>query len=202
MAFALPSDSSASPSHGTAAQVPFDLHIPYNPFLASEYEIQYEISPLQFLYGLVKKLPSVLSRDLLGALLCCPCSRYLSEKGPKCRQGPDTMRLPCVCRGHLPLALPDQEARNGHFWSPLLAISIHSDLAALPSPGRAQCTLTEGSHPSLSPRPSIVKTLYPPCAAVQLWKPFNRVPVVQTRAQACNWAMAFLKAKCCICCCT
>eukprot|EP00076_Gallus_gallus_P035564 XP_025001102.1 olfactory receptor 14J1-like [Gallus gallus] len=56
----------------TAAQVPFNLHIPYNPFLASEYEIQYEISPLLLLYGLVKKLPSVLSRDLLGALLCCP----------------------------------------------------------------------------------------------------------------------------------
>ena len=49
---------------------------------------------------------------------------------------------------------------------------------------------------------SSVKTLYSPCAAVQLWKPLNHVPVVQTRAQACNWAMAFLKAKCCICCCT
>ena len=117
----------------TAAQVPFDLHIPYNPFLASEYEIQYEISPLQFLYGLVKKLPSaVLSRDPLGALLCCPCTRYWSEKSPQRGQGPDNMRLPCVCRGHLPLALPDQEA-----------ISVCSDLADRPSPGRAQCTLTD-----------------------------------------------------------
>ena len=132
-------------------------------------------SPLQFLYGLVKKLPSVLSRDPLGALLCCPCTRYWSEKSPQRGQGPDNTRLPGVCRGHLPLALPDQEA-----------ISICSDLAALPSPGRTQCTLTEGSRPSLSPRPSIVKTPYSPCAAVQLWKPLNRVPVVQTRPQACN----------------
>ena len=89
-------------------------------------------SPLQFLYGLVKKLPSVLSRDLLGALMCCPCTRYWSEKSPQRGQGPDNMRLPGVCRGHLPLALPDQEA-----------ISVCSDLAALPSPGRAQCTLTD-----------------------------------------------------------
>ena len=69
-----------------------------------------------------------------------------------------------------------REDRYRHCWSPLLAISISSDLSVLPSPGRAQCTLTEGIHPSLSPRPSILKTLYPPCATVQLWKPFNCVP--------------------------
>ena len=60
-----------------ADQVPFNLHIPYNPFLASEYEIQYEISPLQFLYGLVKKLPSVLSRDVLDAV--CPAVLSLQQ---------------------------------------------------------------------------------------------------------------------------
>ena len=118
-------------------------------------------------------------------LLCCPCSRCCSEKSPQCGQGPDTMRLPSVCRGHLPLALPDQEARNRHCWAPQLAISFLSDLAALPSPGRAQCTLTEGSRPSLSPRPFIIETLYPFCASVQFWKPFNHVPVLQTSAQAC-----------------
>ena len=118
-------------------------------------------------------------------LLCCPCSRCCSEKDPQRRHWPDNMRLPSVCREHLPLALPDQEARNRHCWAPQLAISFLSDLAALPSPGRAQCTLTEGSRPSLSPRPFIIKTLYPFCASVQLWKPFNRVPVVQTNAQAC-----------------
>ena len=122
---------------------------------------------------------------MVYALLCCPCSRHSSEKGPKSGQGLHNMRLPCVCRGHLPLALPDQEARNRHCWAPQLAISICCDLAALPSPGRTQCTLTEGSRPTLSPRPSIIKTLYPFCASVQLWKPFNRVPVVQTSAQAC-----------------
>ena len=123
---------------------------------------------------------------MVYALLCCTCSRHKSEKGPKSGQGLHNNRLPCVCRGHLLLALPDQEARNRHCWAPLLAISFLSDLAALPSPGRAHCTPTEGSCPSLSPRPSIIKTLFPPCAAVQLWKPFNHVPVDQTRAQACN----------------
>ena len=96
------------------------------------------------------------------------------------------MRIPSVCRGHLPLALPDQEARNRHCCSPLLGISIHSDLAALPSPGRTQCTLTVGSRPTLSPCPSIIKTLYHPCPAAQLWKQFNCVAVVQKRAQACK----------------
>ena len=123
---------------------------------------------------------------MVYALLCCPCCRHKSEKGPKSGQGLHNMRLPCVCRGHLPLALPDQEARNRHCWAPLLAISFLSDLAALPSPGRAQCTFTEGSRPSLSPHTSIVKTPYSPCAAVQLWRPLNHVPMVQTRPQACN----------------
>ena len=79
---------------------------------------------------------------MVRALLCCPCSRHWSEKGTKQEQGPDSTRLPSVCRGHLPLALPDQEARNRHCWSPLFATSICSDLAALPTPSRAQCTLT------------------------------------------------------------
>ena len=72
--------------------------------------------------------------------------------------------------------------RNRHGCSPLFVISIHSDLVVPPSPGRAQCTLTEGSCPSLPPPPSIVKT----CATVPFWKPFNHVPVVQARAQACK----------------
>jgi len=59
------------------------------------------------------------------------------------------MRLPCVCRGHLLLALPDQEARNRHCWAPLFAISIHSGVAVLPSPHTGLCTLTEGrKHPN------------------------------------------------------
>ena len=62
-----------------ADQVPFNLHIPYNPFLASEYEIQYEISPLQFLYGLVKKLPSVLSRDSPAPISLWSADTHLSS---------------------------------------------------------------------------------------------------------------------------
>jgi len=119
--FALPSDSSAHPM-ATTIQVLFDLHIAHHPCLAGECEIQQSTSPLWFLQSLVKK-PSMLSRDLQDA-------------------GPDNVRLPPVCRGHLPLALPDQEARNRHCWSPLFATSICSDLAALPTPSRAQCTLT------------------------------------------------------------
>lgn len=92
-------------------------------------------------------------------LLCCPCSTHQSKKGPQRGHGPDNMRIPSVSIGHLPLALPDQEARNRHCWAPLLAISICSDLVALPSPGRTLCTLTEGSRPSRSPRPSSVKTV-------------------------------------------
>ena len=54
----------------TAAQVPFDLHISHQPFLADEYEIQQSTSPLWFLYGTVWLLPFVLSRDLLDGV--CP----------------------------------------------------------------------------------------------------------------------------------
>ena len=61
----------------TAAQGPFDLHIPHQPFLPSEYEIQQSTSPLSLLYGLVKKLPSVLSRDLLDGV--CPAVLSLHQ---------------------------------------------------------------------------------------------------------------------------
>ena len=61
----------------TAAQVPFDLHISHQPFLADEYEIQQSTSPLWFLYGLVRKLPSVLSRDVLDAV--CPAVLSLQQ---------------------------------------------------------------------------------------------------------------------------
>ena len=81
---------------------------------------------------------------MVYALLCCPCCRHKSEKGPKSGQGLHNNRLPCVCRGDLLLALPDQEARNRHCWAPLFAISIHSDMAVLPSPRTGQCTLTGG----------------------------------------------------------
>ena len=50
-----------------------------------------------------------------------------------------------------------------------------------------QAELSALSQTSLSPHPSSVKTLYPPCVTAQLWKPFKRVPVVQKRAQACNY---------------
>ena len=54
-----------------------------------------------------------------------------------------------MCRVHLPLALPDQEARNRHCWAPLFGISIHSGVAVLPSPRTGLCTLTEGrKHPN------------------------------------------------------
>jgi len=160
-----------------------------SPFFAVEYEIQQSTSPLWFLYGLGQEAAIC---ALQGSPGCCTTSYAVPvadtgvEKVPQRGQGPDNMRLPSVCRGHLPLALPDQEARNRPCWAPLLAIFICSDLAVLPSPSRAQCTLTEGSRPSLSPRTPNVKTLYTPCAAVQLWKQFNHVPVVQTRPQACN----------------
>ena len=48
----------------------------------------------------------------------------MSEKGPKCGQGLHNMKLTSVCRVHLPLALPDQESRNGHSWAPLFTISF------------------------------------------------------------------------------
>ena len=61
----------------TAAQGPFDLHISHQPFLPGEYEIQQSTSPLWFLYGLVKKLPAVLSRDLLDD--ACPAVLFLQQ---------------------------------------------------------------------------------------------------------------------------
>ena len=45
---------------------------------------------------------------MVYALLCCPCSRYRSEKGPKCGHALHSVNLPSACREHLPLALPDQ----------------------------------------------------------------------------------------------
>ena len=53
------------------------LHFPHNPFLPGEYEIQLSTSPLWFLYGLVRKLPSVLSRDLQGGI--CPSVLSLQQ---------------------------------------------------------------------------------------------------------------------------
>ena len=100
---------------------------------------------------------------MVYGLQCCPCRKHYREKGPQRGQRPDNMRLQSVCTAHLLLAFPDQEARNRHCWAPLMAISICSDLAALPCPGRAQCTLTGSSRPSLPHHPSSVKTLYPPC---------------------------------------
>ena len=52
----------------TAAQVPFDLHISHQPFLADEYEIQQSTSPFWFLYGMVRMLPFVPSRDVLDGV--------------------------------------------------------------------------------------------------------------------------------------
>ena len=52
----------------TAAQVPFDLHISHQPFLADEYEIQQSTSPFGFLYGMVRMLPFVPSRDVLDGV--------------------------------------------------------------------------------------------------------------------------------------
>ena len=79
---------------------------------------------------------------MVYALLCCPCSRYWSEKGPKSGQGLHREKLPTLCRGHLPLALPDQESRNRHSWAPLFTISFlfistvglhaQAELSALP----------------------------------------------------------------------
>ena len=61
----------------TTAQILFDIHIPHQPFLAGEYEIQQSTSPLWFLHGLVKKLPAVLSRDLLDD--ACPAVLFLQQ---------------------------------------------------------------------------------------------------------------------------
>ena len=52
----------------TAAQGPFDLHIPHQPFLADEYEIQQSTYPFWFLYGMVRMLQFVLSRDVLDGI--------------------------------------------------------------------------------------------------------------------------------------
>ena len=52
--------------------------------------------------------------------------------------------------------------------------------------GHPQAELSALSQTSMSPRPSIIKTLYHPCPAAQLCKQFNCVAVVQKRAQACN----------------
>ena len=129
---------------GPAAWVLFDLRIPHR------YPAEHLSSLLDPLWFGSRNChissPGVFW--MVYALLCCPCSRYMSEKGPKCGQGLHNMKLTSVCRVHLPLALPDQEVKNRHCWSPLFAISVHSDLVALPFPGRAQCTLTEGSRPS------------------------------------------------------
>jgi len=45
-----------------------DLHIPHQSLFTGEYEIQQSASPLWFLYGLAKKLPSVLIRDILDGV--------------------------------------------------------------------------------------------------------------------------------------
>ena len=106
-----------------------------SPFFAVEYEIQQSTSPLWFLYGLGQEAAICALQGSPGCCTTCyavPVAVTGVEKVPQRGQGPDNMRLPGVCRGHLPLALPDQEA-----------ISVCSDLAALPSPGRAQCTLTD-----------------------------------------------------------
>jgi len=68
----------------TAAQVPFALHISHQPFLPGEYEPQQRASPLWFLYGLGKKLPYVLSRDVLDGISPAVLSlqQTLERKGP------------------------------------------------------------------------------------------------------------------------
>ena len=61
----------------TAAQVLFDLYIPHQSFLAGEYEMQQSTSPLWLRFALVKKLPAVLSRDLLDG--ACPAVLSLQQ---------------------------------------------------------------------------------------------------------------------------
>ena len=61
----------------TATQVLFDLYIPHQSFLAGEYEMQQSTSPLWLRFALVKKLPAVLSRDLVDD--ACPAVLFLQQ---------------------------------------------------------------------------------------------------------------------------
>lgn len=128
---------------GPAVQVPFDLRIPHR------YPAEHlsSLDPLWRGSGNCHMSPPG-TFWIVYALLCRPCSRYWSEKDPKCGQGLHSVKLPSICRGHLPLALPDQEARNRHYWVPLFFISFRSYMATPPCPGRAQCSPTERSHSS------------------------------------------------------